>query len=134
MNYATRGHAQKIHDRLAKEYPDARCTLDFNNPLELLVATILAAQCTDERVNDVTGVTGGLFRKYKSAADYAGADQSELERDIRPTGFFRKKARAIISASRDLVEKHGGTLNLESELGAGTQAIMTLPSARVLWN
>jgi len=105
MKTATKQNAAKIYDRLVKQYPDARCTLDFKNPRELLVATILAAQCTDERVNVVTK---GLFKKYPKASDYAKADPAELEEDIRSTGFFRNKAKAIISASRDLVEKHGG--------------------------
>jgi endonuclease III len=90
---------------LKREYPDARCSLDHRNPLELLVATILSAQCTDERVNLVTPA---LFAKYPTARDFAEAELSELERDIRPTGFFRNKARAIQGACRLLVERHGG--------------------------
>jgi len=90
---------------LKKEYPDARCSLDYSNPLELLVATILSAQCTDERVNIVTA---DLFRKYRSWRDFADAPASELERDIHSTGFFRNKARAIQGASRLIGEKHGG--------------------------
>jgi endonuclease-3 len=90
---------------LKKEYPDARCSLDYSNPLELLVATILSAQCTDERVNIVTA---DLFRKYRSWRDFAEAPAAELERDIHSTGFFRNKARAIQGASRLIGEKHGG--------------------------
>ncbi|HYO63658.1 MAG TPA: endonuclease III [Pyrinomonadaceae bacterium] len=90
---------------LKKEYPDARCSLDHTNALELLVATILSAQCTDERVNVVTA---DLFRKYRTAEDYTRAAPEELEADIRPTGFFRNKARAIQGACRLLVEQHGG--------------------------
>jgi endonuclease-3 len=88
-----------------KEYPDAKCHLNFRNPLELLIASILSAQCTDEKVNQVTKE---LFKKYKTAKDYANAKQVELERDIRPTGFFRNKARAIINCCRVLIEKYGG--------------------------
>jgi endonuclease III len=96
---------KKIITRLRKEYPDAHCSLNFSNPLELLVATILAAQCTDERVNIVTV---DLFKKYRKAQDFLDVDQSELEQDIRSTGFYRNKAKAIQGASRILVEQHGG--------------------------
>jgi endonuclease-3 len=91
--------------RLKKQYPDATIALDYSTPLQLLVATILSAQCTDERVNRVTP---GLFRKYDSARDFANADQAELEQDIRSTGFFRNKARSIITCCKALVEKHQG--------------------------
>jgi len=94
-----------IIEILEKEYPDARTALHFSNPLELLVATVLSAQCTDERVNKVTH---DLFRKYKSAEDYARADQAELEEDVRPTGFYRNKAGAVKGLSADLVEKFDG--------------------------
>ncbi|HEV2862383.1 MAG TPA: endonuclease III [Pyrinomonadaceae bacterium] len=90
---------------LKKEYPDARCSLDYTSPLELLVATILSAQCTDERVNKVTP---GLFRKYPTAADYAAAPPEELERDIHSTGFFRNKAKSIRGACRQLRDEHDG--------------------------
>lgn len=90
---------------LARAYPDARCELEHRNALELLVATILSAQCTDERVN---AVTRSLFRKYRSAADYARAPEGELEKDIRPTGFYRAKARSIRAACRMIVEEFGG--------------------------
>ncbi len=80
--------AKQIDKRLASAYPDARCTLNFKNPLELLVATILAAQCTDKRVNIVTGK---LFRKYRSAKAYAQAEPGTLETDIASVGFFRNK-------------------------------------------
>ena len=95
----------KILRLLARDYPDAHCALDHRSALELLVATILSAQCTDVRVNLVTKP---LFQKYRSAADYADADLKELEQDVRPTGFFRNKARNIQGAGRLLVEKHGG--------------------------
>ncbi|HXG91139.1 MAG TPA: endonuclease III [Blastocatellia bacterium] len=97
--------ARKIIARLRKEYPDAKCSLNFSNPLELLVATILSAQCTDERVNLVTA---DLFRKYRSAQDYLNVSQSELERDIHSTGFFRNKAKAIQGACRVIIEKYSG--------------------------
>jgi endonuclease-3 len=90
---------------LKREYPDARCSLDYSSPLELLVATILSAQCTDERVNRVTPE---LFRKYPTAADYAAAPAEELERDIHSTGFFRNKAKSIQGACRRLCDEHGG--------------------------
>jgi endonuclease-3 len=97
--------ARRIVRRLRKEYPDARCSLNYDSPLELLVATILSAQCTDERVNQVTPA---LFRKYRTCDDYAAAPTAELEQDIRSTGFFRNKARAIQGACRQLAERHGG--------------------------
>ena len=96
---------RKLIRLLKAEYPEARCSLNHSSPLELLVATILSAQCTDERVNLVTI---DLFRKYRRAEDYAGVAQSELEADIRPTGFFRNKARAIQGACRMIVEQYGG--------------------------
>lgn len=86
-------------------YPDAHCELDFTTPLELLVATILSAQCTDRRVNKVTPV---LFARYRSAADYASANQEELENIIRSTGFYRTKARNIIALGQRLCDEHGG--------------------------
>ena len=90
---------------LEKEYPEARTALHFTNPLELLVATVLSAQCTDERVNKVTQ---HLFKKYKSARDYARADLSELEEDVRPTGFFRNKAKAIKGFCQNLDKRFKG--------------------------
>jgi endonuclease-3 len=86
-------------------YPDAHCELDFKNPLELLVATILSAQCTDKRVNMVTPA---LFKKYRTAADYAKAPQPELERAIRSTGFFRNKTKSIRAATSTIDKKFGG--------------------------
>ncbi len=88
---------RRIIRALKKSYPDATCSLDYTNPLELLIATILSAQCTDERVNLVTAQ---LFRKYRSAPDYLRVEQEELEADIRSTGFFRNKAKAIQGACR----------------------------------
>jgi endonuclease-3 len=90
---------------LAATHPDAHCELNFGTPLELAVATILSAQCTDVRVNLVTPV---LFSRYRGATDYAGADRAELEELIRPTGFFRNKTTALIGLGQALVERHGG--------------------------
>jgi endonuclease III len=105
-------HAAKVVKALRREYPDATCSLRFHNPLELLVATILSAQCTDERVNKVTK---DLFRKYRSAADYARAPQEEVERDIQSTGFFRNKAKAIIATSKAIEERFGGEVPKDLE-------------------
>ena len=90
---------------LERVYPDAKTALHHKNPLELLVATVLSAQCTDERVNKVTR---DLFKKYRSAGDYARVDLSELEEDVRPTGFYRNKAKAIKGFCTDLTEKYKG--------------------------
>lgn len=95
----------KLIAALRKTYPDAHCELDFTTPLELLIATILSAQCTDKRVNMVTPA---LFARFKTAADYADAPLAELERMIRSTGFFRNKAKSIQAACRDIAGKHGG--------------------------
>lgn len=92
-------------ERLRQTYPQARCALRHSNPLELLVATILSAQCTDERVNQVTP---RLFRKYTTAADYAAATPSELEAEIHSLGFFRNKAKSLRACCQRLVERHGG--------------------------
>jgi endonuclease-3 len=91
--------------RLKAEYPDARTELDWQSPLELLVATVLSAQTTDVQVNRVTQT---LFAKYHTAEDYAHAEPSELEEDIRPTGFYRNKARSLRNMAAALVEEHGG--------------------------
>jgi len=90
---------------LKKNYPQARCSLDFRSPLQLLVATILSAQCTDVRVNLVTPA---LFRQYPTARDFAAAPQEQLEKAIQSTGFFRNKAKSIRAMAQALVEKHGG--------------------------
>lgn len=97
--------AGTIISRLKRAYPDARCSLNYSTPLELLIATILSAQCTDERVNLVTV---DLFRKYGTAEKYADAVPAELERDIHSTGFFRNKAKAIQGACRMILEEYGG--------------------------
>ena len=90
---------------LDRTYPEAHCELDHKNPLELLIATILSAQCTDKRVNIVTAE---LFKKYRSAADYAGAPLAELQQAVKTTGFFRNKARNLKAACQAIVAKHGG--------------------------
>jgi endonuclease III len=95
----------RIIDTLRRTYPDAHCELNYSNPLELLIATILSAQCTDKQVNIVTQ---DLFKKYTSAADYANAALPELENDIRRLGFFRNKAKNIKACCKRLVEKYGG--------------------------
>jgi len=97
--------ARRVNRELAALYPDAHCELDFTSPLELLVATILSAQCTDKRVNMVTPV---LFSRYRSAADYAAADRAELEKIIQSTGFFRAKANSLIGLGQALCDRYGG--------------------------
>src|SRR5256886_17015753 len=97
--------ARKIIARLKQEYPDAMCALHHKSALELVVATILSAQCTDARVNIVTP---HLFAKYRTAADYAAADPKVFEREIQSTGFFRNKTKSIIGMAQALVERHGG--------------------------
>jgi len=100
-----KARARKIIARLKREYPDATCALHHQNALELVVATILSAQCTDARVNMVTP---HLFAKYRTAADYAAADPRVLEKEIQSTGFFRNKTKSIIGMAQALVERHGG--------------------------
>jgi endonuclease-3 len=102
---AKAARARKIIAGLRKTYPDARCELNYSTPLDLLVATILSAQCTDKRVNIVTAE---LFKKYRSPADYANADLAQLEREIKTAGFYRNKARNIQACCRSLTEKHHG--------------------------
>ncbi|MEX0834000.1 MAG: endonuclease III [Actinomycetota bacterium] len=97
--------APEIIERLTRAYPDARVALNFSNPLEMLVATILSAQCTDERVNKVTE---NLFRKYRKPEDYLRVPEQELAADIKPTGFFNQKTRAIRGACKRIVEEHDG--------------------------
>lgn len=107
-----KARAAEILERLAAAYPDWGCTLDFTTPFELLLATILAAQSTDETVNRVTK---NLFRKYRTPADYARAPQEDLERAVFEAGFFRNKAKALVAVSRDLLEKHGGEVPRDME-------------------
>src|SRR3954462_8920192 len=97
--------ARRIDRLLAERYPDARCELDFTTPLELLVATVLSAQTTDVRVNQVTPA---LFARYRTAADYAGADLADLERLIQPTGFFRAKSQTLVKLGAMLTADYGG--------------------------
>src|SRR5437667_5066260 len=97
--------AADITVRLKQMYPKAKCSLDFTNAFELLIATMLSAQSTDVRVNIVTK---SLFRKYPDPQAFAGATQPEMERDVRQTGFFRNKAKAVIAASKTIVDRHGG--------------------------
>jgi endonuclease-3 len=101
----TNKNIKKIIEILEELYPDAGCSLEYMDPLQLLISTQLAAQCTDARVNQVTPA---LFNKYKNAQDFAQADQDELEQDIKSTGFFRNKAKNIIGCCKMLVEKYGG--------------------------
>lgn len=98
---------KEITKILTKEIPDSRIALRFSNPLELLIATILSAQCTDVKVNQVTE---SLFKKYRSARDYAEAKRTELEEDIRPTGFYRNKAKSIQKCCQELVARFGGNV------------------------
>jgi endonuclease-3 len=104
---ARKSRSAEILARLATAYPGAAIELTFSSPLELLVATILSAQCTDERVN---AVTAELFKRYRSAEDYARADPAVLERAIHSTGFYKAKARSLIGMGRGLVERHGGVV------------------------
>lgn len=109
---------QTIISLLRESYSSSRTALRFENPLEILVATILSAQCTDERVNQITPA---LFKKYPTASHFAQADQADLEKEVRPTGFFRNKAKAIIGASRKIVKDFQGEV-------PGTMAeLITLP-------
>ncbi len=115
---AQRRRMQVIIRRLRRAYPDAHCSLNYATPLELLVATILSAQCTDARVNLVTK---DLFQKYRSAADYAQADLETLQEDIRPTGFYRNKAKALQGMGKRLAEAFGG------EVPRAMDDLLTLP-------
>ena len=102
---AKRARARRILQALERAYPDAKIALNFSNPYELLVATILSAQCTDERVNMVTPP---LFRHYPTAPDLASANPEQLEGEIRSTGFFRAKTRSLLGMAQAVVERHGG--------------------------
>jgi endonuclease-3 len=115
---ARRQRAGEILARLRQAYPGTRLALDFQTPLQLLMATVLAAQCTDERVNQVTPA---LFRRYPTARDYAAADLLELEEMVRTTGFFRNKARALKNLGMALVAGHGG------EVPASLELLVALP-------
>ena len=102
-----KAHALEILSRLKAEYPDAHCELDFETPLQLLIATILSAQCTDKRVNMVTPE---LFRTYPDAESLSAAEQEKLEDLIRSTGFFRNKTKSLLGMSTAVAERHGGTV------------------------
>jgi len=115
---ARRRRARRIVKTLGATYPDAHCELDFRSPLELLVATVLSAQCTDQRVN---AVTGPLFARFPDAAAYAAADRGELEALIAPTGFFRQKAATLQAIGQQLCERYGG------EVPARLADLVTLP-------
>ncbi len=117
-NAHAKRYAAKVVRRLARSYPAAQCSLDHASPLELLVATILSAQCTDERVN---AVTGSLFRQFPSAEAYATKPHGELEEAIKSTGFYRNKAKSIRACCRKLVDEHGG--NVPDDL----EALVQLP-------
>lgn len=108
----------KIVAALEGAHPDAKLALDYSTPLELLVALILAAQCTDAKVNEVTA---GLFKRFRSARDYADAPQEELEAWVRPTGFYRQKSKAIRACCRQLVDRFGG------EVPRDIGTLLTLP-------
>lgn len=102
---ALKRRARRMHRILAETHPDAHCELDHGSPLQLAVATILSAQCTDKKVNEVTPK---VFARYPAAADYAGADRAELEEMLRPTGFYRNKATSLIKLGAALVERFDG--------------------------
>ncbi len=127
---AKRERASKLIDRLAAAYPDVRIELDFGSDVELLIAVILSAQCTDKRVNLVTPA---LFARYPTVADYAAARPSDLHRYIKTCGLYRAKAKSIVAACRALVEEHGGRVpRSRAELhelpgvGAKTAGVVTL--------
>jgi endonuclease-3 len=115
---ARRARAGEVVARLRREHPQTRIALDFENPYQLLVATILAAQCTDARVNQVTPA---LFRRFPTPRDLAAGDLAEVEEMVRTTGFFRNKARAIVGMSQAVVAEHGG------EIPASMEALTGLP-------
>ena len=112
MIFDKKKRAAEIIRRLKKAYPDARCALNHTNAFELMVATILSAQCTDERVNIVTA---DLFRKYRGPQDYLNVTQQELEKDIHSTGFFRNKSKNIQAACKRLIEVYGGEIPKKME-------------------
>ena len=115
---AKKKRAQAIMTILRKAYPDAKCALDFSTPLELLVATILSAQCTDAMVNKVTPA---LFKRYQSAKEYSEANPEELQKLIHSTGFYKNKAKTILGMARELVERFGG------EVPSRQEDLVTLP-------
>ena len=120
----TKAKAAELLDRLHAQHPDAHIELDWTTPLELLVATILSAQCTDKRVNEVTPA---LFARFPRAADYLSVEPAELEEMIRPTGFFRNKTRSIRQASAEIVERHGGEVWAKNGSDGGAAVGFRLP-------
>jgi endonuclease-3 len=128
---AKKRRARKILGLLERAYPDAKIALNFTTPLELLVATILSAQCTDERVNMVTPA---LFRTYPTAADYARLGPPTLEKLIRSTGFYRAKARSVIGMARALVEEHGGEVPRDRDALVGLPGVGLKTANVVLGN
>ncbi len=110
--------AKRVNKFLKKEYPNVECSLNFSNPLELLVATILSAQCTDERINKVTPL---LFKKYKTAKDYAKANPEKFMEEIHSTGFYKNKAKNIVGAAKIIVE------NFDGKVPESMEKIITLP-------
>jgi endonuclease-3 len=118
IGHALRSRVQELQTRLRRAYPEAQCALNFTTPLELLIATILSAQCTDVRVNLVTPA---LFQRYRTAADYAAAEVAELERTIQTTGFYRQKARTIQSCCSVLLHQYHG------EVPDTMEALVALP-------
>ena len=114
---ALKERAQEISRRLRGRYPN-ECALEFSSPWELLVATILSAQCTDEKVNEVTGV---LFARYETVADYANAEPAVFEQEVRPTGFFRNKTKSILGTAKAILEQFGG------EVPATMEQMLLLP-------
>ncbi len=123
--------ALQILDRLEKAYPDARVELEFSSPFELLVATILAAQCTDQRVNEVTR---HLFKKYRGPEDYVRVPLDELEEDIRPTGFFRNKAKSLKACCEKLLNEYGGRVPEDLETLASFPGVGRKTASIVLGN
>ena len=115
-----RERVQQLIEVFPKIYPGAHCELDFKTPLQLLIATILSAQCTDKRVNEVTP---GLFRKYPAIQDFAAANQEEMAREIRSTGFFNNKAKSVIGAARKILTDYGGEVPREMD------ALLSVPGA-----
>ncbi|MFZ9099787.1 MAG: endonuclease III [Candidatus Planktophila sp.] len=118
LDSETRKNARAIYRILSKTYPEVRCELDFKNPLQLLVAVVLSAQCTDKRVN---AITPALFKKYKSAKDYAKAPLAEIEQFIYSAGFYHAKARHLQGLGRKIVEEYGG------QVPATIEELTTLP-------
>lgn len=108
----SRERADEIYRRLRRMYPDAKCSLDFETPFQLLVATILSAQSTDKKINEVTPE---LFRKYPSPQAFVSAETAELESDLKQTGFFRQKAKSVQGASAAIVKEHGGEVPTKLE-------------------